>query len=796
MACPAMYAARKGSSIQAFWSIAILKVDVSSAEAASMSWVASEDGEVVYSGENYGNPDIDSVLRLQDNWLSDGEVRFVYMVDGEDEFDGFRFMVDGVMMLGPEYTTVDDDGNLVWKEGSVSLEAGPHTLEWVYSKDMSEDYGYDRAWIRSIELLGTRTVDLECLPCPPGDQRLLTSTVREQCLFCGRDEYPDHNTSVCQQCPPGQYAAPGDSSCSVRPPCTAEDYSIQYSDCDAATWKRTGRYGWSSPIVCDSQLPESVPLPTETITTACEDCPTGSYLDPQEGRCIRCPAEMGKIATAQGCAACPDGQVPAIESVVDSFPALWSLPFRFRGGSWQARQESLATELTDHLTRSVELTWRVEMLARGVLKVNYSVQVEGETPPVIVVFFGARAGQEPIRLTPFDAARGVTVPSREVTEISIRCEGPVGSKFTFTSFSLSSSRGGGAAECHPCDPGQALVGGSCQECPQGQFSSKDGAACRPCSANTYTSHEGSAACLPCPNGMVSEAGADSCTMSIGSDLAIGDGLFDLKALSDKGFMQIAGEYGPLALPDGRSVYFDPIAGRADMTKAVVAGKCAASASPTAAEGDTDRVPIGKSIAEVEASGHGIGIVLVAPAEVGACQSVAAINLICDPSVVNKSTYPVATLLPAPQNTRICGGQYVSIGWHLAEACRLCSPDDYVRTVSECTNGTQRVSYVLSDSLCMVRDEPPAEASWQSCESGLPWYFILGIAAGCLALVSSLLYVLYLQRRWNETYGAYMKLREHVGPQMETRTEPLELGRSVITYTMEEGPDPYTAITPT
>ncbi|KAF4690168.1 hypothetical protein FOZ63_007203, partial [Perkinsus olseni] len=371
-----------------------------------------------------------------------------------------------------------------------------------------------------------------------------------------------------------------------------------------------GRYGWSSPIVCDSQLPESVPLPTETITTACEDCPTGSYLDPQEGRCIRCPAEMGKIATAQGCAACPDGQVPAIELVVNSFPALWSLPFRFRGGSWQARQESLATELTDHLTRSVELTWRVEMLARGVLKVNYSVQAEGEAPPVIVVLSIAAPCGEPIRLTPFDAARGVTVPSREVTEISIRCEGPVGSKFTFTSFSLSSSRGGGAAECHPCDPGQALVDGSCQECPKGQYSSKDGAACRPCSA-----------------------GADSCTMSIGSDLALGDGLFDLKALSDK----IAGEYGPLALPDGRSVYFDPIAGRADMTKAVVAGKCAASASPTAAEGDTDRVPIGKSIAEVEASGHGIGLVLVAPAEVGACQSLAAINLICDPSVVNKST---------------------------------------------------------------------------------------------------------------------------------------------------------------
>lgn len=44
------------------------------------------------------------------------------------------------------------------------------------------------------------------------------------------------------------------------------------------------------------------------------------------------------------------------------------------------------------------------------------------------------------------------------------------------------------------------------------------------------------------------------------------------------------------------------------------------------------------------------------------------------------------------------------------------------------------------------------------------YLIAGIIAGTLALISSLLYVLYLQRRWNETYGAYMKLKEHVGPQ--------------------------------
>lgn len=96
----------------------------------------SEDSDMVHSGVNYNKPDIDSVLRLQDNWLRDGEVRFVYMVegqqllrqghvaqvDGEDQFDGFRFIVDGATMMGPEYTTMDDDGNLVWKEvGSFAI---------------------------------------------------------------------------------------------------------------------------------------------------------------------------------------------------------------------------------------------------------------------------------------------------------------------------------------------------------------------------------------------------------------------------------------------------------------------------------------------------------------------------------------------------------------------------------------------------------------------------------------------------------------------------------------------------
>ncbi|EER20469.1 hypothetical protein Pmar_PMAR010212 [Perkinsus marinus ATCC 50983] len=180
--------------------------------------------------------------------------------------------------------------------------------------------------------------------------------------------------------------------------------------------------------------------------------------------------------------------------------------------------------------------------------------------------------------------------------------------------------------------------------------------------------------------MVSEEGADSCTMALGSDSVIGAGLFDLKALSAK----ISGEYGPLALPDGRAVYFDAMAGRADITKTVVAGKCAAS---TMAEEGPDRVPIGTTITEVRAASHGLGLLLVAPAEVGACQNIAVIDLICDPSV------------------GICSGQYVAIEWHLAEACRLCSTEDYVRTVSECINGTQETVYAWYATAILPASHP-------------------------------------------------------------------------------------------
>ncbi|KAF4657643.1 hypothetical protein FOL47_008367 [Perkinsus chesapeaki] len=691
----------------------------SSSDNKCMSWVAGENGDVIHSGENYGKSDMDSVLRLQDNWLRDGEVRFVYMVDGEDQFDGFRLIIDGTIKLGPEYMTVDDDGKLIWKEAT-----GPHTLEWVYSKDMSDDYGYDRAWLRSIELIGTRAVDVGCLPCPTGDQGSLTTTVREQCLSCGRDQYPDHNTSMCQPCPSGQKAF---------------------------------AFGNSAPA------------------------------EPHYKLIISCPAELGKIATTIGCTSCPAGQVPLIELTVDSFPEPSTLPFRFKGGSWQTRQSSLATEITEHLTRSVELVWRVEMLARGVLKVNYSIQARGDAAAGIVVFLGARAGQEAIRLTPAQAAKGVSIPPKDVMEISIRCEGAVGTKFIFHSFTLTSSRGGGARKCQTCASGQALKDGLCQDCPKGQYSSAEGAPCKPCAANTYTSTEGSASCLPCSSGMTSVTGSDSCYLTTGSDLIIGDAVFDMKALNDK----VWGESGPLGLPDGRAAYVNPIAGRAEITKAVVADKCSAAAS----EDITDRVVIGKSVDSVQASSHGLTLLLTAPAEVGACRNEAMVSLVCDPRMVNASTYPVATLVPTAQDSRVCGGQYVSIEWHLAEACRVCSSSDYVRTVGECVNGSQEVSYVVSDSLCMVRGGPPAGPETQSCDGRLPWqdrYFIIAITVGCLALLSSLLYVLYLQRRWNETYGAYMKLKEHVGPQTVAGmgTEPLELGRSVITFTMEEGPDPY------
>ena len=124
------------------------------------------------------------------------------------------------------------------------LSAGFHTLQWIYHKDVAYEMGEDKAFIRTIQILGTDFSSESCTPCPKG---YYSNPGSAECVPCPVNTFSDTvGTATCKDCnPPGQaqakYALPGATSCLPSKLCTHEDVVTSYSDCGTSGHMRTQR---------------------------------------------------------------------------------------------------------------------------------------------------------------------------------------------------------------------------------------------------------------------------------------------------------------------------------------------------------------------------------------------------------------------------------------------------------------------------------------------------------------------------------------------------------------------------
>ena len=84
-----------------------------------------------------------TMLYIDLNIASEGEVSFYYKVSSESGYDKLHFRIDDV-----------DKGNwsgeVGWSQASFPLTPGTHRLQWVYSKDVYVSSGSDCAWIDNV----------------------------------------------------------------------------------------------------------------------------------------------------------------------------------------------------------------------------------------------------------------------------------------------------------------------------------------------------------------------------------------------------------------------------------------------------------------------------------------------------------------------------------------------------------------------------------------------------------------------------------------------------------------------
>ena len=85
----------------------------------------------------------------QESWLESsvvgpGTLTYWWKVSSEPDYDYLEFYLDG--QLQTNYIS----GEVPWTQQIHSITTGPHTLRWSYTKDISDSFGQDAAWLDQV----------------------------------------------------------------------------------------------------------------------------------------------------------------------------------------------------------------------------------------------------------------------------------------------------------------------------------------------------------------------------------------------------------------------------------------------------------------------------------------------------------------------------------------------------------------------------------------------------------------------------------------------------------------------
>ena len=122
-------------------------------EAAQWTWTPGGDADWAYqTSVTYDGVDAaqsGTITHSQESWMETtvtgpGTLTFWWRVSSETNYDYLRFLVDDVVQNGAI------SGTVAWQQKTCAITAGPHTLRWRYSKDVSVSTGSDRGWVDQV----------------------------------------------------------------------------------------------------------------------------------------------------------------------------------------------------------------------------------------------------------------------------------------------------------------------------------------------------------------------------------------------------------------------------------------------------------------------------------------------------------------------------------------------------------------------------------------------------------------------------------------------------------------------
>jgi len=496
-------------------------------------------------------PQATSILKLSVSLVQKGSVSWDFQMYAPDINDGVGFWVQiDDQRVDKMWSTLAPQIQYGWVTANLSLGAGDHVIQWIWSDPTGQaDFaGRERGVsIRRITVLGTKFASNNQLPCPAGT--FTNDSASTGCHICPAQTFSTIGDSHCTPCSYDSWSLPGAASCQTAHVCHAEDYQLVYSDC-GENLKRNSSYKLIQPTTCyvSTNQEDSDAFDASIVQTnlECEACSPGSFRNGPQ--CQTC--QYGSYFEDEGrCRASPVGtaSVPVkyyfYSAGTDKFPPEFSSSCTgvCATNGWRVRGNYLDSGF--HGTAAVDstLNLQVNLVVDGSISFRYAVKgndtrsgleflidskpmstveyhpftefVEDWKTVVIPLTKGPHNitwnyHQEP---TPSAGSSSIV---RQNDDEQYHYQSAYDGMVLLEELFVTGEGSGGANTYSDCTIGTVAAESglmACTPCPPGTFSADTpGTQCSPCGSQEYSRTMGSYTCQPCGNATASSEDHRTC----------------------------------------------------------------------------------------------------------------------------------------------------------------------------------------------------------------------------------------------------------------------------------------------
>uniref|UniRef100_A0A8C3L377 KIAA1324 like n=1 Tax=Chrysolophus pictus TaxID=9089 RepID=A0A8C3L377_CHRPC len=744
-----------------------------------------------------------------------GSVFFEYQYIDNNIF--FEFFIQNDQCKEMESTAdkwvkLTDNGE--WGSHSVTLKSGSNILYWRTTGILMGSKVVKPVLVKNITIEGVAYTS-ECFPCKPGTYSDKPGS--SGCQDCPRNTYSEKGAKECTKCKEEiYYAEEGSSACIERPPCTNKDFFQIHTPCDKEG-KTQIMYKWIEPKVCREDLPDALTLPPSGERKECPPCNPGFYSNASSS-CTPCPQGTFSDGTRE-CKACPAGTEPALgfeykwwnilpsnmktscfnvgNSKCDGMNGWEVAGDHIQSGAGGSDNDYLILNLhipgfkppTSVTGASGSELGRITFVFETICSADCVLYFMAVSETPLSMTDESKEKQSYTHVISKNASFTFTWAFQRINEVMHNRQF-INDVAKIYSITVTNAVDGVASSCRACALGSEQSGSSCVPCPVGHYIEKETNQCKECPANTFLSiHQvyGREACIPCGPGSKSTKDHSACfsdclvsyvkdnqTLSYDfSNLSQVGSLMSGPSFTSRGtkffhFFNISlcgneGKKMAICTDNITDVTLkDMVAESEDFSNFVGAFVCQSTIIPSDSKGFRTALALqSNSLADRFLGTENITdrtffflFHIRSSTATTSCEDGRAtvVTVRCNPNKPDQGELSVPSSCPAGT----CDGCTFYFVWESAEACPLCTEQDYHEIEGACKKGFQETLYVWNEPKHCIRGVPLPEKRTSTCET-VDFWLKVGAGVGAFTAVLLIALTCYFWKKNQKLEYKYSKL---------------------------------------